>query len=108
MIRLLILIIFLAQPATAKTGEVLLGTCKASEAANELAAGFCLGTVASFFQVMDGGNSINGMTACFPSSIGIGEVIDAVVERLENSPALLEFNIASAVPIALMLEFPCE
>lgn len=107
----LMALILLATPASAKNGEFLHSMCQSAQA-NELSAGFCLGAIGSILQVMQGGNSINGMSACFPPDLNTMDAINTVVEYLDRSgnaePNLQEFSIPSAVATIFWIEFPCD
>lgn len=104
--KIALALILLATPALARNGEFLNAMCQSSEV-SELGAGFCLGAVGSILQVMESGNSINGMTACFPTDFATTDAINTVMQYLEISEELREFNIHSAVATIFWLEFRC-
>ena len=110
---LLALLLF-GSPAIAKTGEFLNAMCKSGNAVppDALGSGFCLGAIASIFEVMKDGNSIGGMNACFPADLTSSDAIDTVVQFLDKTKgAELDLNkakIHSALAVIFMLEFRCN
>ena len=112
MIRIALALMLLAAPVSAKNGEFLMAMCQSAET-SELGAGFCLGAIDSIRQVMDAGNSINGMKACFPDDFDTKHAMDTVKQYLELNGSgaklnLQRLNIASAVSTIFMVEFRCD
>ena len=111
---ILLPLLLLGTPAVAKTGAVLKDMCDSGYAAqsNEIGAGFCLGAIASILEVMKGGNSINGMNACFPADLSTSDAIDTVLQYLDKSKGteldLNELSIHSALAMIFYLEFTCN
>ena len=110
--RIALVLMLLATPASARNGEFLHAMCQSSDS-SEFSAGFCLGAIGSIFQVMEGGKSINGMSACFPTDFGTKNAIDTVMKHLAASGNgatlnLQELNIPSAVAMIFWIEFRCD
>lgn len=110
--RIAFVLMLLATPASARNGEFLHAMCQSSDS-SELGAGFCLGAIDSIFRVMEGGNSINGMSACFPTDFGTRDAIDTVMQYIEGSGDgaelnLRELNIPSAVATIFWMNFVCD
>ena len=110
----LLALLLLGTPAIAKNGEFLNAMCKSGNAVppNELGSGFCLGAIASIFEVMKDGNSIGGMNACFPADLTMSDAVDTVLKYLDKSKGaelgLNKYNIHSALAVIFMLEFGCN
>jgi len=112
MIRIALALMLLAAPVSAKNGEFLNAMCQSVET-NEFGLGYCIGAIDSIRQVMEAGNSINGMEACFPTDFNMESAMDTVKRYLENSEPgsklnLQKYNVASAVALIFMVEFRCD
>lgn len=110
--KIALTLMLLATPASAKNGEFLYAMCQSADS-SELGAGYCLGAIDSIFRVMEGGNSINGMSACFPTDFGTKDAIGTVIQYLEESGNaaelnLQQLNIPSAVALIFWTEFVCD
>jgi len=110
----LLALLLLGTPAIAKNGEFLNAMCKSGNAVppDALGSGFCLGAIASIFEVMKDGNSIGGMNACFPADLTTSDAVDTVLKYLDKSKGaeldLNKYNIHSALAVIFMLEFRCN
>ncbi len=93
-----------ADVRTFTTGSDLLEDCQGGDVGKRFA---CTGYIAGVADVLDATRSVDGLPACVPIKVELGQVKDAVVLYLEHHPAVRDTSAASLVLVAINDAWHC-
>jgi Rap1a immunity proteins len=82
----------------------LLEDCQSGDVGKRFA---CAGYIAGVADALDASRSVDGVPACVPIQVELGQVKDTVVRYLEQHPAVRNTSAASLVRVAINNAWHC-